>query len=232
MIRRAALADAKRYLFERGFHAPAGDEAAEAATFSLGDVERARAEGRAEGRADALAEAERSDQRRIATASEAIVAALADAHGEFESMRAHGEASAIGVAAAIVRKMLPELYRREGASEIVAMVTALLPSLVDSPKLTIRLNGDECERLTQPLQAAAAATGFDGRLLILTDAGVAGGDCRIEWTNGGASRDGTRLWQDIEMVLADALPMPGAKRITDQPAAESAPRVTNGGEHV
>lgn len=231
MIRPATHSNAKRYLFERGFQAPGGDEAAEAATFSLGDVERARAEGRVEGRADALAEAERSDQRRIATASEAIVAALADARREFESIRARGEASAIGVAAAIVRKMLPEFYRREGASEIVAMVSALLPSLINSPKLTVRLNGDECARLTQPLQAAAAAAGFDGRLLILADAGVAGGDCRIEWTNGGANRDGTRLWLDIEAALAAALPMPGANRITDQTAAGSVPRVTNGGEH-
>lgn len=231
MIRPSTHPHPKRYLFERGFQAPGGDEAAEAATFSLSDVERARAEGRAEGRADALAEAEQSDQRRIATASEKIVAAMADARREFENIRARGEASAISVAAAIVRKMMPEFYRREGASEITAMVTTLLPSLIDSPRLTVRLNGEDDARLSQPLQTAAAAAGFDGRLLILADAGVAGGDCRIEWTNGGASRDGTSLWQDIDAAIAAALPMPGRNRITDQTAAGSAPPATNGGEH-
>lgn len=232
MSRTAARPAAERYLFERGFQAAETGDAAAAASFTADDVERARAEARAVGRADAVAEMTQSDERRIAIAVEAIVAALAEARRQFDNLRTFCEAAAVGVAAAITRKMLPEFYRREGANEIMAMVTSLLPTLLDSPKLTLRLNGVDCERLAKRLQEAAGASGFDGRLLILADAGIAVGDCRVEWAHGGASRDGARLWQDIEATLAAALPAAGARQLADQTAGEGALPATNGGEHV
>jgi len=97
-----------------------------------------------------------------------------------------------------------------------------------------RLVGDEVVRqriikgvskIFGEIAIIAERAGFADRLMVSADGSIAAGDCRIDWGSGGAERDGERLWQEIESILAatapriEALAPDGRLRLTAQPAA-------------
>jgi flagellar assembly protein FliH len=51
------------------------------------------------------------------------------------------------------------------------------------------------------LEEIARARGFEGRLIVMGEADVASGDCRIEWADGGLVRDRAAT----EQAIADAV---------------------------
>ena len=53
------------------------------------------------------------------------------------------------------------------------------------------------DRLTE----IAAGRGFEGRLAVMADTELALGDCRIEWADGGLSRDRAATVAEIEEAV-------------------------------
>lgn len=200
----------RRYMFEQGFHAKAasGPKPVErAAVFSEADVARERDAGFAAGRTAGLMEAGRATEVRLASSLEAVAEEMSRALAAVEGVRAAAIGEAVAVAAAIGAKLLPALYRREGASEIEAVVDAVLPDLIDEPRVVVRLNPEDLPALAERLAVVADRAGFGAKLTVRGDGAVAAGDCRIDWASGGAERDGERRWHEIEAALLDAAPL-------------------------
>jgi flagellar assembly protein FliH len=61
--------------------------------------------------------------------------------------------------------------------------------LVAAPHVVVRVAEGVYESTHQRLEEIARMHGFDGRLVVLAEPGMALGDCRIEWADGGLSRD-------------------------------------------
>ena len=57
--------------------------------------------------------------------------------------------------------------------------------LVATPHLVVRINDQLYEAARDKIERLAAQSGFEGRLVILAEPGIATGDCRIEWADGG-----------------------------------------------
>ena len=57
--------------------------------------------------------------------------------------------------------------------------------LVATPHLVVRINDQLYEAAREKIERQAAQNGFEGRLVILAEPGIATGDCRIEWADGG-----------------------------------------------
>ena len=53
----------------------------------------------------------------------------------------------------------------------------------------MRVNDGLYAATREKLDAVAHARGFEGRLVVLAEPGIAMGDCRIEWADGGVNRD-------------------------------------------
>ena len=51
------------------------------------------------------------------------------------------------------------------------------------------------------LEEIARARGFEGRLVVVSDATMAPGDCRIEWADGGVNRDSAATLSAIDDVV-------------------------------
>jgi len=51
------------------------------------------------------------------------------------------------------------------------------------------------------LDEIAQARGFEGRLVVLSDAAMAPGDCSIEWADGGVARDHAAILAAIDDVV-------------------------------
>ena len=53
----------------------------------------------------------------------------------------------------------------------------------------MRIGPDLYDIAKDKLEEIARSRGFEGRLMVLSDDGLAEGDCRIEWADGGLIRD-------------------------------------------
>jgi len=180
------MAAAAKFLFDADFGAgkptiPVADhnaklEAAEQAAYQ---------EGFAAGQAKAADEAKRS----LAAAMAATANAVEKLCRDLSALEARLESEAVDVAVAVARKVAPELMAREPLAEISALASDCFRHLVGAPHVVIRVNEDLYEPARETLTSIARERGFEGRLVVLADPGVAAGDCRIEWADGGIVRD-------------------------------------------
>ena len=180
------MAAPAKFLFDTDFAAP--DKARERAATPAEIAEKvADAEARAyrAGYEAAQREAKAESDRRSALALEEIGIAIKAIASRFSGIEARMETEAVDVAVAVARKLCNELVSREPLGEITALVSDCFSHLVATPHLVVRINDQLYDAARDNIERQAAQGGFEGRLVILAEPGIATGDCRIEWADGG-----------------------------------------------
>ncbi|MEX2008727.1 MAG: FliH/SctL family protein [Dongiaceae bacterium] len=218
----------EKYLFDSSFDDEAGDANAAATPaaaarihYDAADLAAARDEGFAAGAAAGAAEARATIERTTADGLTAIVARLKSLYDRQAEAAEHSVRGAVGTAIAIVRKLHPELARRHGLVEIEGLLSRTLETLRDEPRLVVRVADGLLDPLRDRLDDMTRTTGFEGRLVLLADAAITSGDCRIEWADGGVERDAASLWRDIETAWRRGLGGVDDGHATDGVAAEA-----------
>jgi len=182
---------ATKFLFDVDFTAAGGSQDRQTVTLAehalrLADAETAaHRRGYEDARTDAGIEAE----RRMASALEAIAASLAEASTALKAIEARLECEAVEVAVAVARKLAPALVAGEPFAEISALASSCFRELIAAPHIAVRVNDELYAAIREKLEAIARGRGYEGRLVVLAEAEVAPGDCRIEWADGGINRD-------------------------------------------
>ncbi len=143
------------------------------------------------GYTDAQNDAAVTAGRRISEALERIAASLGQATNALQAVEARLESEAVEVAVAVARKLAAALIGREPFAELSALASDCFRELVASPHIVVRVNDALYAEAREKLDDAARAHGFEGRLVVLGEPGVAMSDCRIEWADGGINRDKT-----------------------------------------
>jgi flagellar assembly protein FliH len=188
-----------KFLFEDDF--AAGSDRRAKPTVPLPQHEAAVEQAQADGYRKGMAAAEVQIEGRTAASCDRIaqgIAALAQSLGAIE---ARLEAEAVEVAAAVARKLAPELIAAEPFAEIAALATSCFRQLIGSPHVVVRIAEPIYEAAHTRLEEIARMQGFTGRLVVLAEPSLALGDCRIEWADGGLSRDRAAT----EAAIADAV---------------------------
>jgi len=134
-------------------------------------------------------EAAGESTRRLAIAMESVAHSLSILTHGLSAVELRVEAEAVEVAVATGRKLAEALIAREPFAEIEALAKGCFRELVATPHVVVRINDALYEQAQTSLADIARQTGFDGRLLILAEPDIAVGDCRIEWADGGMTRD-------------------------------------------
>jgi flagellar assembly protein FliH len=198
----------RKFLFDQSFDLPdprAAREAVDEPVVTRRDLEAARDAGFNAGRAHAMAQAASSQEERVAYSLETITAgvqALMETRARFAG---EAEAHALDLVRAVLQKALPTLTRVNPLTEIEALVTQCLAEAHDEPRLVLRVADGLFEAVQDRLAPLAAANGYAGKLVLLADAALSDGDCRVEWADGGAERDTSRLATEIDTILARGL---------------------------
>lgn len=149
----------------------------------------AEAEGFRKGFAAAEAEESADARRRNTAALERIATATEALARSLDAVEARLEAEAVEVAVAVGRKLATELVTREPMTEIASLATDCFKQLIKTPHVVIRVNDALHEFARERIDEIAQHRGFEGRLVVLAEAEIAPGDCRIEWADGGLTRD-------------------------------------------
>ena len=112
------------------------------------------------------------------------------------------ETEAIEVAVAVGAKLAPTLIAREPLAEVSALATECFRHLVKTPHVVVRIGIELYDEAKNELEQIASARGFEGRLVLLPDPELNAGDCRIEWADGGVTRDRAAALDDIDDTVA------------------------------
>jgi flagellar assembly protein FliH len=160
---------------------------------SLADHAIALGEAESKGFRDGFAQAEKEAvaqaERRTAQAYEQIGATLSRLAGGLAEIEKRLEAEAVEVALAVGRKLSHELVGREPFAEIAALASDCFRQLATSPHVVVRVNDALLDTARTRLEEIARMRGFEGRLVVIAEPEIALGDCRIEWADGGVTRD-------------------------------------------
>ena len=132
------------------------------------------------------------------------------------AIEARLEAESVEVAVAVARKLAPQLIAAEPLAEIAAIAAGCFRQLIAAPHVVVRIAEAVYENAHARLEEIARLHGFDGRLVVLAEPGMALGDCRIEWADGGLARDRAAT----EAAIGEAVGRYVAARIGAPPAQE------------
>jgi flagellar assembly protein FliH len=149
----------------------------------------------------AEAQARTEAERRSAAAYERIANVLAGMAGDMKAIEGRLEAEAVDVAVAVAGKLAPALVAREPFAEIAALATECFNAFLAAPHVVVRVNSALYASAREHLDEIARSRGFEGRLVVLGEAEIALGDCRIEWADGGIVRDRSTVAAAIDDLV-------------------------------
>jgi flagellar assembly protein FliH len=130
-------------------------------------------------------------ERRSAQAIERIGQAIEGVARGLSGIEDRLESEAVEVAMAVARKLCPALIAKEPFAEISALAADCFRQIMATPHIVVRVNDDlyASHPVKDQLETIARNRGFEGRLIVLAEPEIAAGDCRIEWADGGITRD-------------------------------------------
>lgn len=189
-----------KYLFDEDF------AAREKPTITLVEHERRRVDAESvayrSGFSAGHAQAQEEATRHIATTLDVVARGLERIENALRAIEARLEIEAVEVAVAVAAKLAPELVAREPLAEITALATESFRHLVNTPRVIVHVNDGIYEATKDKLMEIAQARGFEGRLVVHADPQIAPGDCRMEWAEGGVSRDEASTRATIDELVS------------------------------
>ena len=175
-----------KFLFDLDFAVPdAAKQRAATSAEIVQQVSDAEVRGYREGFDAAQREAKVESDRRAALALEEIGIAIKGIAGRFSDIEGRMETEAVDVAMAVARKLCSELVAAEPLTETMALVQDCFRHLTSTPHIVVRINDGLYDAARDRIEQLAKRSGFEGKLVILAEPDIAGGDCKIEWADGG-----------------------------------------------
>lgn len=180
-----------KFLFDMDFAAPtkAKAEPTISPEEHAAAIAAAEQRGYQKGLVAAEAQARTQAERQTAAAFDRIAAALGIVAAQIPTITTRIEAEAVELGVAVARKLAPALVADQPFGEVGALVSACLHELLSAPHVVVRVHDSLYEHARERLTEMARSRGFEGRLVVLGEAEIAPGDCRVEWADGGLIRD-------------------------------------------
>ncbi len=172
-----------------------------APTFSEEELAAARDEGYKSGKEEGLKEGLEDSARVLADILQRAGEKISRLIETQSNVAPAAEQKAVEVAVALVKTLFPDLNARHGTDEVIALVKETFESLLDEPKVTLRVAMEHREEMAAKIKEIAEQYGFEGKTIVISDENMGSGDCRIEWDSGGAERDATNVWEKIDQVI-------------------------------
>ncbi|MCR6629276.1 MAG: FliH/SctL family protein [Magnetospirillum sp.] len=220
------MASYRKYMFDLDFdrpHAPQPvvepeveeaeavveeEEAPPPPTFTEEEVAFARETAFEEGRQIGHMESQEQSERMTATALTALSDQMETVFRQQAEANEASSRAAVRVALAVLKKVLPAACETHAFEEVTRVVEEVVGHILDEPRIIVKVAEPLVEAVRERLEAVAQANGFEGRVVVQADARLKPGDCRVEWTDGGAERDQARLLEEIETTVERALAPP------------------------
>lgn len=174
-------------------------------TFSEEEMNVSRQLAFQEGHQIGQAEAAESIEAKVATALDILAGGMDQLFRAQEESADRNVRDAVRVAMSVVRKLFPSSFEQFAEAEIAHTVGEVIGQILDEPRIIVRVAQTLETVLKSRLEQVVVERGFEGRVVVQADSRIAVGDCRVEWTDGGAERDQARLLAEIEGLVERSL---------------------------
>ncbi|MGE5506627.1 MAG: flagellar assembly protein FliH [Actinomycetota bacterium] len=176
-----------------------------APTFTEEELQLAREAAWEDGHQTGLAEGNEIAARILADAMTALSNHLHDLKVRQEEIGDVNARTAVRVAQAVLKKVLPRTCEAHAFEEVTRVVEECLGHVLDEPRIIVRVSAELVDPVRERLEAVAGDHGFEGRVVVQADPRLTASDCKVEWTDGGAERDQVRLLAEIDEVVERAV---------------------------
>lgn len=131
--------------------------------------------------------------------------------------------SAVDIAVAMCRKMLPTLSAQNALPEIESHIARTLAEVHGEARVVVRVSEDNVAALQSGIEGLD--NGFDGEIILVADDRLPATDCHVMWADGGSERDVQRTWSEIDKAI-EQITQNGICSMAPNPAAEANPSTT------
>ncbi len=170
-------------------------------TFSEEQVETSRKEGLEQGKSEALKEAAMTIENQIIDLTKAIGAQLTELISSQSLVNNEIFRDAIKISRAITKKSFPSINAEHGVHEIEQLIRQILNQILEEPRVKIQVHPSLTEQISERLHEISTDTHFEGRVHIIADETIDQGDCRIDWSNGGAERNLENVMREVDVII-------------------------------
>lgn len=171
--------------------------------YTEADLEAAREDGQVAGHTAALEEAGTSREHYAADALNLISQGLGELQDQQSAANRDIGETALRMVYAVIEKVVPAHAQAHAVESVEALVKEILPLVYEEPKLVVRTHNMISEDVETRLTEVLARSNFLGDVSVVPDYELQPGDCRVEWSGGGADRNESRLWKDIRSIIED-----------------------------
>ncbi len=170
-------------------------------TFSEAEVAAARQEAYAEGQQAGRAEVIQGLEQACELSLKTIAGSLENLLSQHAALTEEVTQKALTATAAVCRKVLPIMSERHVLQEIEGFIVECLGIVIEEPRVVVRVPDKLLEKLRERIDALASAHGFAGKVVLLGDDAMGPDDCAVLWADGGAEKNGARLWDEVNEAI-------------------------------
>ncbi len=196
------MPDPAKFLFQTRFEAGARAAPPPRNNFTAAEVEAARKAGEQAGHAAGKAKAMAEIEARAAATLDRIAAGMAGTLEQINARHDEQTRETLATTVEILRRLFPTLATRHEVAEIEALLAQCVALMPDEPRLVVRIPEDLDGQIRPRFERTIERTGFAGQVSLIADPALSDGQSRIEWSEGGVSRDTGRLWAEVDAVIA------------------------------
>jgi len=196
---------AVKFTFDTHFDGPSSHSAIDAPARrnpTAADIERARSEGYAAGFAAGDAEAMARADRDVQMAMNELASGAATLIAAMDAKSRSLTADAVQMAVTCARKLAPASIAARPETEIEAVVRDCLSHLNREPHILLRVSASLVDRLKDKVDHMAMERGLTGRIILLGEPDMSGGNCVVEWADGGVVRSYEDIESEITKIVA------------------------------
>lgn len=174
-------------------------------TFTVEELEAAKAAAYQQGRQDGMTDALSGIEQQIGLSLEAVLNRLPTVFDEQRQAAEQLQRDAFKLCQAMMRKLAPALMSGREAQEVELVVREAFAFLTDQPKVIIRVPEDVEPHLRDKVDLMASRVGYEGEVVLVGDPELEARDCRISWNAGAVESALAQTWQDIDTIIARAV---------------------------
>ncbi|MEQ8587444.1 MAG: hypothetical protein RLO01_18815 [Thalassobaculaceae bacterium] len=174
-------------------------------TFSLEEMESAKAEAFAKGRQEGMDDAMAGIDQQVARTLDAVFSRVPKVFEQHQAWTREMETDAARLGLAVIGRLAPELVRDNELPEVEAVIREAFGFLTEQPKVMIRVAKELEESLSGKVDLMASRVGYEGQVVLVGDPELPVDDCRVSWQAGAVERSLDAVWDQIDEIVGRVL---------------------------
>lgn len=198
-------------------------EANKPPTYTVEELEAAKAEAYARGRQDGMDDAMAGIEQQVARTLDAVFSRVGKVFEQHADWTKQMESDAARLGLAVMGRLAPELSRERELLEVEAVIREAFGFLTEQPKVMIRVAKELEEPLSGKVELMASRVGYEGQVVLVGDPELQMDDCRVSWQAGAVERSLDDVWGQIDQITERVLAGAPKRAKTEAPAEVSVP---------